>query len=206
MARKNTAKTKKIWKNHFGVAIPKDSDGRSYEIHHIDGDSENDDIDNLICLTIHEHYDIHYWQEDWMACHRMSKRLEISTEETSRLGKLAQQKRVLDGTHNFIGGAIQHERVANGTHHLIGGSIQSKSNKKQWDDGTHALIGMNDVRIAQGTHNWLGSDHNQKRIEAGTHNWIQTWTCEHCGKQGKNLSLFHRWGHNDGKCLTRQKK
>lgn len=202
MKKRNTSKTRKTWSKQFGK-IPKDSDGRSYEIHHIDGNPDNDDINNLVCLTIYEHYEIHYWQEDWMACHRMTKRLEVSVEETSRLSKLAQRERVKNGTHNFIGGKIQHDRIFNGSHHLLGGTIQSQSNKKQWDNGTHSLIDMNQKRIDNGTHNWLGPDQNQKRIDNGTHNWIQSWICEHCGKKGKNLSLFKRWGHSDGNCLRR---
>ena len=37
---------RRIYEKHHGK-IPKDSDGRSYEIHHIDGDHNNCDISNL---------------------------------------------------------------------------------------------------------------------------------------------------------------
>lgn len=39
---------RKIYENHFGP-IPKDKDGRSYEIHHIDGNRKNNEISNLKC-------------------------------------------------------------------------------------------------------------------------------------------------------------
>ena len=37
---------RKIYEQHYGP-IPKDTDGRSYEIHHIDGNHNNNDINNL---------------------------------------------------------------------------------------------------------------------------------------------------------------
>jgi hypothetical protein len=50
---------RKIYEDYFGP-IPKDSDGRSYDIHHIDGDHSNNHPSNLKAVTIQEHYDIHY--------------------------------------------------------------------------------------------------------------------------------------------------
>jgi len=78
---------RKIYEDHYGP-IPKDSEGRSYEIHHIDGNHENNNIDNLLCVSIQEHYNIHYSQGDFKACLIMSKRMDISPEEKSRLAKI----------------------------------------------------------------------------------------------------------------------
>jgi len=44
---------KKIYEKHFGK-IPK-----GYHIHHIDGNSHNNDIKNLVCLSPEEHSKIH---------------------------------------------------------------------------------------------------------------------------------------------------
>jgi methionyl-tRNA synthetase len=52
---------RKIWEQAYGP-IPKDGDGRTYDIHHIDGNRKNNSIDNLICLTIEDHYKIHLKQ------------------------------------------------------------------------------------------------------------------------------------------------
>lgn len=82
---------RKEWIRHNG-ALEKDSDGRSYEVHHIDGDYTNNHISNLISLSIHEHYEIHYWQGDWAACHAIAQRGIVSVEERSRLGKLAAKR------------------------------------------------------------------------------------------------------------------
>jgi hypothetical protein len=130
---------RKIYEQHYGP-IPKDSDNRTYEIHHIDGNSENNNPSNLIAVSIQEHYDIHYSQCDWGACSIMSTRMSISSDEKSLILSNAAKQRVIDGTnpftsenigkwsrkrvengtHNFLGGAIQHKRIANGTHHFVG--------------------------------------------------------------------------------------
>lgn len=68
---------RKIWENANG-AIPKDELGRSYEIHHIDGNRENNDLNNLKCVSIDEHFRIHYEQKDYAACNLIIDRLDNS--------------------------------------------------------------------------------------------------------------------------------
>jgi len=79
---------RKIYENHYGP-IPRDEYGRSYEIHHIDGNHSNNDIKNLACVSIEEHYRIHKEQGDIKACLIMSKRMKLSPEEKSRLAVIA---------------------------------------------------------------------------------------------------------------------
>lgn len=45
--------SREIWKDNFGD-IPE-----GYEIHHIDCDPSNNDIDNLLCLSAEEHHNLH---------------------------------------------------------------------------------------------------------------------------------------------------
>lgn len=52
---------RKLWKNVYGP-IPKDSLGRTFDIHHIDGNRKNNVIGNLICLSLEDHYKIHLKQ------------------------------------------------------------------------------------------------------------------------------------------------
>lgn len=52
---------RKIWESHHGK-IPFDSEGRVYDIHHIDGDRNNNEITNLICLSLEDHYKLHLQQ------------------------------------------------------------------------------------------------------------------------------------------------
>lgn len=88
MKRKSNHSARKTWISHFGP-IPKDVDGFSYEVHHKDGDSSNDDISNLELLTITEHLNIHIQQKDWAAAALISKRLGLGPEfaSTIQLGK-----------------------------------------------------------------------------------------------------------------------
>lgn len=78
----------KVWKKHNG-AIPKDENGISFDIHHIDGNPENNDINNLIALSLKDHYEIHKKQDDWKACKALSIRLKegITSEERSELSR-----------------------------------------------------------------------------------------------------------------------
>jgi hypothetical protein len=159
---------RRIYEQNYGP-IPKDDEGRSYEIHHIDGDHSNNDPSNLKAVTIQEHYDIHYSQGDYSACALIAlQRMNKTPEEISELVGKASRARVDAGTHNFLSGEIQRtnarKRVENGTHHLLDGEIQR----------TEA----------------------HKRLENGSHNFIQPWSCEHCGKEGKGLHHYKKW-HGD---------
>jgi hypothetical protein len=74
--------------------IPKDEQGRSYEIHHIDGNKNNNDLSNLMCVSIQEHFDIHYKQEDYLAAHIISQRLKLSEEQIKILtAQMAEKKK-----------------------------------------------------------------------------------------------------------------
>ena len=52
---------RKIWESYYGE-IPTDSLGRTFDIHHIDGNRSNNDITNLMCLSLEDHYKIHLKQ------------------------------------------------------------------------------------------------------------------------------------------------
>ena len=58
-----TNKYRKIYEHHHGL-IPKEENGRTYEIHHIDGNHSNNNPSNLTAVTLQDHYDIHYSQQD----------------------------------------------------------------------------------------------------------------------------------------------
>jgi len=78
------SKHREIWKRHFGE-IPKDNDGRSYEVHHKDGNRNNNDINNLMCISIQEHYDVHHRQGDWGAVALISKRMGLPIDYMSKI-------------------------------------------------------------------------------------------------------------------------
>ena len=77
---------RKIWEKTHG-SIPKDINGRSHEIHHIDGNHKNNSIENLKCLTIKEHYDEHYKNRDYGACVMIAKRMGLPHDYISNIQK-----------------------------------------------------------------------------------------------------------------------
>lgn len=156
-----TKNYRKIYEQHHG-SIPRDDEGRKYEVHHIDGRRTNNDPTNLVCVSIQEHYDIHYAQQDWGACLRIAEKMKLSSEELSELARRNANKLVEQGTHPFLGG-----------------SVQRRTNAKRVEEGTHNFLGskqsrnVQQARIQKGTHHFLDSEfqrQNQlKRIKAGTH-------------------------------------
>lgn len=125
---------RRIYESYHGP-IPKEADGRTYEIHHRDGNHENLSPDNLVAVTLKEHYNIHYSQGDYGACFYMANRMKLSASEKSELARQAALKRVENGTHNLSG-------ENNPTHRRV-------------VDGTHNFFKLNDTRLSEGTHNFL---------------------------------------------------
>ena len=170
-------------KNHG--SIPIDENGRFYEIHHIDGNHNNNNINNLQLVTIQEHYTIHYSQGDWAACLVMSKRMRITPEEKSLLASKHTQQRIANGTHPFLGKEKSSERArkrtAEGKNPFLGGRIQRESNKRRKEAGTHHLL-----------KNTMAHD----SIARGTHTSLIKWVCPHCSKSGKGGTNYERW-HGD---------
>lgn len=73
------------------------------DVHHIDGNKNNNDIKNLQAVTLEEHYSIHLAQGDYGAAQAVLLRIE-NPELRSRLAELASlhQKELLEkGLHNF---------------------------------------------------------------------------------------------------------
>lgn len=75
---------REIWKKYFGE-IPKDEIGRTYEIHHINGNHQDNRIENLKLVTIQEHYDIHYENGDYGACVLIAKRMNLKPDYISKI-------------------------------------------------------------------------------------------------------------------------
>jgi HNH endonuclease len=87
-----------IYKNHFGP-IPKDAQGRSYDIHHIDGDRNNNDPINLVAVSLEDHLKIHLDQGDIAAAAAIQLRFNSSEynnilrENGRRAGNLAKKRK-----------------------------------------------------------------------------------------------------------------
>lgn len=208
MKRRDTSYIK-IWMDAYGD-IPKDADGRSYEIHHIDGDASNNDLSNLACIPINEHYEIHLQQGDLMAARYIAMRMGANSELTKSLMSRAQKTRVKNGTHNFLtenGGsdmatARALARVENGTHHFVTGQFED-CRRKQYNisveerksAGTYHMLVDNPTHkmIANGTHNLLGPNQNKIMLANGRHPSQMKKECPYCNKiiDVANYARYH---------------
>jgi len=161
---------RKIFVENYGP-IPKDLNGRSYEIHHIDGNSHNNDPSNLIALSIQEHYDLHKEQGDWGACLKIARdRKNVPVSEIAEIARKQQLERIEKDEHNLFnrknGTSLASERVKNKTHNFLkenGGSDFSKRVQRK--------------NLENGSHNFL----NRPKV-----------ICPHCGKIGDN-NLMKRY-------------
>ena len=206
---------RKIYESFHGP-IPKEPNGRTYDIHHLDGNHSNNDPTNLKAVTIKEHYDIHYSQSDWMACHKLGPRMEMSPTEISRLASLAVQKRVSEGKHHFQkradGTSVASDLVAAGKHHLQNSEKQREKSLKKVAAGKHNLQKRADGTSVASDLVTLGKHHLQKRpdgtslasdnVKNGTHPTQKYWKCEHCGKEGKGLGGYAHWHGNNCKMVS----
>lgn len=181
---------RKLYETFHGP-IPRDENGRSYEIHHIDGNRNNNHILNLIALSIQDHYDVHYYQGDYGACHRISIKMRKSPEEISKIARDFAYERVKNGNHHFLGGQMQKEkmlqRVEKGIHNFLGGEIQKNRVKNR----THHLL---DGTISKKT--------QQKLLKENKHNFQNRngntvlKKCPVC-KIVCGSPNFKRWGHGE---------
>jgi hypothetical protein len=174
---------RKIYEEHYG-SIPVEADGRTYEIHHIDGDDTNNDPMNLVALTLQDHYDLHYAQGDYQACRLMAmQRMNKTPEEISELNRKSQLKLMEEGRHHFVGDTNPSVVASkNGTHSWINNDEHPM--KLASKNGTHHFTGgdiqraLADRLIEQGTHNFV-TDHPSKT----------TVVCPHCGVSGPAPSM-----------------
>jgi len=203
---------RKIYEDHYGP-IPTDSSGRTYEIHHIDGNHHNNDPINLVALTIQEHYNIHYAQGDFGACARIFSRMDKTSEEISSEASKLQKLLVEQGKHQFQNKEFiekyvkptNYRRVANGIHNLqkrLDGTSQA-SDQHAAGKGSSDPVVQEKIRQAalqqlkNGKCSFAGSHSNLKRVAAGTHPSQIKKTCPHCSKTCDTAN-YAKW-HGD-KC------
>jgi hypothetical protein len=185
-----------IYEQHFGP-IPKEENGRTYEIHHIDGNHSNDSPDNLRAVPIQEHFDIHYDQGDWGACYYIGLRMKMSPSELSAISKNRCEDWVIKGIHPWQtrndGSSSTSDRVNNGTHpwlkgnsHYMSSMKASELNNDRVKARSHTFLARDDGtsiasdRVSSGTHHFLrrpdGSSIQTDRVKAGTHHFLKNKT------------------------------
>ena len=187
---------RKIWQQHHGP-IPKDSDGRSMEIHHIDGDHSNNNISNLKLVTIDEHYRIHYDQGDYGACVIMSHRMKLSPQEISNLSKKCQKRLIDENRHHWQGSAHNQDLINRGIHPFLNRNAARERNLKRIAEGRHNLIGeSNPVHklIEKGQHHFQTNNPIHNLLKSGNHAAMIKLSCIYCRKvcSKNNFNRMHK--------------
>jgi hypothetical protein len=195
---------RKIYEKYHGP-IPIDTEGRTYDIHHIDGNHKNNNPNNLVAVSIQEHHDIHQSQGDWGACSAILMRMKISPDELSRRASEYGIQRTKEGKNAFSGGRITREgnakRLANGTHNFLkrpdGTSMISDLHAAGKGSSDPLVIeklrAKAKLQMVAGKCAFVGPTNNLKRIANGTHPSQIKKTCPHCGKtcDTANYSKWH---------------
>lgn len=174
---------RKIYEAHYGP-IPKDDQGRSYEIHHIDNNHNNNSIHNLKLVTIDEHYAIHKAQGDYVSAFMIAQRMKLSPKELSDIASksvtLVNKKRIEDGTHNFQDSEAARQRnlarVNTGTHNLL-----------KRADGTSQSADM----VSSGRHHFVKNNPAKLHSKAGTLPSQIKLSCVFC-KRKSSLNNFNK--------------
>lgn len=174
---------RKIYEASHG-SIPQDKDGRSYEIHHIDGNHQNNNPSNLIAVSLEQHYNLHYKQGDYAACFLMAtQRMNKTPKEISDLASKTAKKRIEQGTNPIVVSSEKaRERAlkvfAKGNHPFLKGLVQAESNRQ---------------RALNGTHPNSNGNLNKKLLSEGRHSSQIKKTCSHCGKivGAPNYARYH---------------
>ena len=110
MKRKHSKIHRKIYEEHYKCCLLP-----FIEIHHIDGNSKNNSIENLMPATALEHYHIHKSQGDKAAAALIAVRAGISYEERSELSRAQAIKNNAEGKCGFKLGHASRAGAIGGT-------------------------------------------------------------------------------------------
>lgn len=181
----------RVWKESFGD-IPKDVDGRSYEIHHIDGNPDNNTLENLMCVSIDEHYKIHLEKGEFGAAFLIAGRMKRKPEDIAEVARKGTLERVKNGTHNFLD-----PNFPRSMDHNIGYvvALDTRTNevcrisKEDFDTYDH-YVGVNTNRKMKSIHKNRGHNRGKRWKQSAKRQNIVT--CPHCDKSG-DASGLKRW-------------
>lgn len=162
---------RKIWSNHYGP-IPIDDNGRSYEIHHIDGDRTNNNIENLQCVSIIDHFNIHLNQNDLLAAAAIFSRMKIDKDYQKILNSEA-------GKQAFI--------LKKGIH-----SLSKEERRLNSSKGGKANTGS--FWFTDGTKNY--------RMRSNDHDLVKGRTGKYGFSPGKSLGVFWNNGTENIRSAT----
>jgi hypothetical protein len=111
-----------LWETSNNTTIPK-----GYHIHHIDGNHNNNDINNLVCVSPEEHHNIHLTQGDIVA---LNGKFIQGASEAGKLGGTKSKPRWEEGDKKkTLSDGLKKSYAESGGSKLKGTSI-SDSHKK----------------------------------------------------------------------------
>lgn len=167
---------RKIWEKHNQRSIP-----NGYEIHHKDGDRNNNHPSNLVCVSIEEHLQIHEAQGDHGAVQAIlirMKRDEASIQRLRQAASCHQKMLLVEGCHNFPKGdarrelskAIMKDRLSAGNTAFLGIEDRIENSRRAGQRAAELKAGfLNTVsphhggKLTKGTTWWIDDEGNRKR-------------------------------------------
>lgn len=198
----NTKYYRKIYENHYST-IPKDQDGRKYDIHHIDGNRNNNSPENLVALSILDHFNIHKAQGDLGACQAITMRMNMSPEEISK-----KCSELASGSNNPMYGKRgplsphygkkrpEHSKALTGRkrpeHSKAMTGRKNPTASKQWSGKNNPFYG---VDRSGNKNTFYGKKHSEetlKKLRVAK----PKYCCEHCNTIVGGNSNYQRW-HGD---------
>ncbi len=203
---------RQIWQQANGP-IPVDEQGRSYEIHHVDGNRKNNDLSNLVCITIEEHLRIHEKQGDEAACHAIRVRMHNeaqkgwkhslkSREKMSIAKKGAVRMPHTEETKKKMSNAKKGKKLSEESRQKL---IESKKANGTLNHSAETRLKMSEAKKGKVT--WtkgrkasLETKLKMSKIRKGVSKGPQVRVeCPHCGAVGGNA--MKRWHFNNCKTL-----
>lgn len=182
---------RKIWEEANGP-IPKDVFGRSYHIHHLDGDIENNDISNLLCLSAKDHYLLHKSKGDFGAAFMLlNEHLNISPEERSEIiskSNVERWKSYSDDKRKEIINKNRNSNISTWSSKELRANLSSKA-KERIKNRTEAQIKQESENKSRSIKNaWNTDSFKAQRAHMST-----KVVCPHCGKEGQKaaMSRYH---------------
>lgn len=193
-----TDKYRKIYENHVG-SIPTDSLGRSYHIHHKDGNRSNNHPGNLVALSVQDHYDVHLAQKDYAACALLATMLHYDQETISNLSRKCQLAKVAKGSHPWQKrgkDSFGYAHVIYEFENLQSGLIETLTQGEFAEKYNLSIYGINQLvhRRTKTIYGWKirGTDHTPKS-KKGKNN------------KGYDHTLFNFENINSGEIVTMTK-
>lgn len=162
---------RRIWIKANGP-IPLDEQGRRYDIHHVDGNRENSELNNLQCVSMEEHLNIHTNRGDWAAAFRIAQRMNVDPRIKSELMSKSNKKRLEEGSHPFTDKKIREtnlrttmEKIKNKEHPFQKLETNKKAIKAKQEKYNHEELSQ---QTKKGWELWKQNNPNADRTTKGS--------------------------------------